>query len=86
MNSPKLSLCIATYNREAFIGETLQAIVAQLPNDMELVIVDGASSDNTAEVVARFAQRHPQLRYYREAVNSGVDKDFDKAVCYARGE
>jgi abequosyltransferase len=86
LNSPKLSLCIATYNRQAFIGETLQAIVGQLPNDVELVIVDGASSDNTAEVIAGFAQRYPQLRYYREAVNSGVDKDFDKAVCYARGE
>lgn len=61
-------------------------ILGQLPADAELVIVDGGSSDNTPGVIAGFARRHPQLRYFREAVNSGVDQDFDKAVSYARGE
>lgn len=84
--TPRLSLCIATYNRGAFIGETLRAIVGQMPAEAELVIVDGGSSDNTPDVIAGFVQRHPHVRYYREAVNSGVDKDFDKAVGYARGE
>ena len=82
----KLSVCIATYNRGAFIAETLDSIIPQLTDEVEILIVDGASPDNTEEVVRDFVKRHPQVRYFREAVNSGADGDYDKAVGYARGE
>lgn len=81
-----LSICIATYKRAKFIGETLESILAQLPPEVELLIVDGNSPDETEAVVATFFGRHPLLRYVREQVNSGVDADYDKAVAYARGQ
>lgn len=83
---PRLSICIATLNRGAFIGETLDTIVRQLRDDIEVVIVDGASKDNTAEVVDRYAESDPRVRYIRLSINSGVDQDYDKAVDHARGE
>ena len=86
MESPKLSICIATYNRGQFIGETLDSILGQIVSDVELVIVDGASPDNTPEVMAQYISRYPEIRYFREQENSGVDADYDKAVGYARGE
>ncbi|HUL90803.1 MAG TPA: glycosyltransferase family 2 protein [Burkholderiales bacterium] len=82
----RLSVCIATYNRAAFIAETLESILGQMTGEADVIVVDGASSDNTQEVVARVAARYPALRYYREKVNSGVDGDYDKAVGYAAGE
>jgi abequosyltransferase len=82
----KLSICIATYKRGAYIGDTLEAIIAALPAGVEVVIVDGASPDNTTQVVESFVRRNRAVRYFRETTNSGVDRDFDKAVCYARGE
>ncbi len=85
-DAPKLTICIATFRRAKFIGETLQSILGQLEPSVEVVVVDGASPDETPEVVARHAAAHPGLRYHREAVNSGVDRDYDKAVGYARGE
>ncbi|MGE4240231.1 glycosyltransferase family 2 protein [Ramlibacter sp.] len=86
MTPPRLSICIATYSRGAFIGETLENILAQWEPGVEVIVVDGASPDDTADVVARVQARHPALVLYREAVNSGVDADFDKAVGYAQGE
>ena len=83
---PKLSICIATYNRGKFIGETLDSILPQLKPGVELLVVDGASSDNTPEVMAQYINSHPEIRYFRESENSGVDRDYDKAVEYARGE
>jgi len=83
---PKLSICIATYNRGKFIGETLDSILSQMPPSVELVIVDGASPDNTPEVMAQYLLDHPEIRYYREQENSGIDRDYDKAIGYARGE
>ncbi|MCC8362502.1 glycosyltransferase [Lysobacter sp. A6] len=83
---PRLSICIATLNRGAFIGETLDTIVSQLRDDVELLIVDGASKDNTGEIVGKYAAADPRVRYVRLPVNSGVDRDYDIAVSHAQGE
>lgn len=83
---PRLSICIATLNRGAFIGETLDTIVTQLRDDTELLVVDGASRDNTAEVVSRYTEADPRVRYICLPVNSGVDRDYDIAVSHAYGE
>ena len=82
----RLSICIATYNRSAYIMETLDSIIGQLGPEDELVVVDGASTDETSQVVEAVQARCPSVRYYREIDNSGVDRDYDKAVSYARGE
>jgi abequosyltransferase len=86
IKNPKLSICIATFNRAKFIGETLESIFDQMQSEVELVIVDGASSDNTPEVMEKFVLRFPQIRYIREVTNSGIDADYDKAVGYATGQ
>lgn len=86
MTAPRLSLCIATLNRAAFIGATIEAILPQLTPNVELVVVDGASRDETPEIMAAYCRRHANIVYRRESENSGVDADFDKAVSYARGD
>ena len=83
---PLLSICIATYSRGKFIGDTIDSILSQLSAGVELIVVDGASPDDTSEVMARYTSRHPDIRYFREQENSGVDGDYDKAVGYATGE
>ena len=83
---PKLSICIATFNRGGFIGATLDSILSQVTPDVEVLVLDGASPDNTAQVMAPYLAKHAELRYIREKTNSGVDADFDKAVGFAWGE
>lgn len=58
----------------------------QLTSEVELIIVDGASTDNTSEVIATYRSRFPKIRYIRELANSGIDADYDKAVGYATGK
>jgi abequosyltransferase len=86
MSAVRLSICIATLNRAEFIGATLESIVSQATNDVEIVVVDGASTDGTAKIVQCFQQRCPALRYLRQERNQGIDKDFALAVDLARGE
>lgn len=86
MSKPRLSVCIPTYNFGAFIGETLQSIATQLQDDVEIVVLDGGSSDNTAEVVGAFARRHPQIRYHRQPERGGIDRDMARTVALARGK
>jgi glycosyltransferase involved in cell wall biosynthesis len=84
MKTPLLSICIATYNRADYIGQTLDSIIPQLDDDVELLVVDGASTDNTAAVVGRYAD--PRIRYVRLPVKGGVDRDYCKAVELAGGK
>lgn len=82
----KLSVCVATYNRASFIGETLEALAAQATDDVELVVLDGASTDGTQDVMQDFVRRYPRTVYRREETNGGLDRDFDIAVETATGE
>lgn len=86
MSHYKLSICIATYNRGRFIGETLDSILSQISPAVELLVVEGASPDDTKEVMSGYVVKHPSVRYIRESENSGIDRDYDKAVEYATGE
>jgi glycosyltransferase involved in cell wall biosynthesis len=86
MNQIKISICMATRNRGAFMGATLECIVGQATDEVEIVILDGASTDNTEEVVRRYQERFPRLCYFRQETNMGVDRDFAKAVDLAHGE
>jgi abequosyltransferase len=81
-----LSICIATYNRGSYIGETLESIIPQLDDEVELLIVDGASTDNTQDVIKKYAQIESRLRYIRLPFKGGVDLDYDKSVQSARGK
>lgn len=82
----KLSICITTFNRATVIGATLDSILVQLTDDCEIVVLDGASTDDTERVVSEHARRFDRLRYIRQDRNNGLDCDYDRAVELARGE
>lgn len=87
----KLSICIPTLNRGSFIGETLESIVSQLVDEVEVVIVDGGSTDNTEQVVSFYQQTFPNIRYVKKdsaekkPSNEGFDRDCSYAVELAEG-
>jgi glycosyltransferase involved in cell wall biosynthesis len=86
MGKMTLSICIATRNRGAFIGDTLESIIRQATDEVEIVVLDGASTDNTEEVIRFYQDRFPRLRYFRQETNRGIDRDFSRAVDLGYGE
>lgn len=85
-SQPLLSVCIATRNRGSYIGQTLDNILEQCGKGVEVVVVDGASTDDTSAVIGARTAVSPSLKYYPQTTNSGIDGDFDKAVELARGK
>jgi len=83
---PRLSICIATYKRADIIAETLASIISQATSEIEIIIVDGASPDDTESVVRSYQNQCPYLRYYRLPAKGGVDRDYCHAVSYAKGD
>jgi abequosyltransferase len=86
LSSIRLSVCIPTYNFGRFIGETLDSILPQATDEVEILVVDGASTDDTEEVVRKRRERFPALRYHRLEKKGGIDRDMAKSVELARGE
>jgi len=83
----KLTICIATYNRDKFLDNLLTNIVDQI-KDLELIsvlVVDGNSSDNTNEVCKKF-NLFPRFNFIKLSEKGGIDKDFDIAVRKANSE
>jgi O-antigen biosynthesis alpha-1,3-abequosyltransferase len=85
MKATKLiSICIPTYNRVRLLEETLASILSQLSDDVEIVISDNASSDNTQEMVLAYQAKYPCIRYFRNESNLGYDRNL--LACLARAE
>jgi abequosyltransferase len=83
----KLSIPIPVYNFVEFLPETLDSILSQEGvGEVEVLVVDGASTDGTPELMARICAQHPNVRYYRLPEKGGIDRDMAKSVELAQGE
>ncbi len=82
----RLSICMPTYNFGRFIGEALDSVLKQATDEVEIVVLDGASTDNTPEVVRSFQARFPRLYYHRLGRRGGIDRDMARSVELASGE
>ena len=83
---PTVSLCIPTYNAARFIAEALDSAIAQTFEDIEVLVVDDGSKDETLEIAERYARRDGRIRIHRNASNLGLPGNWDRARELARGE
>ena len=81
----KISFCIPTLNRAGHLRASLTSIVCQADETVEIVIVDGGSTDDTLEVIESFKVTFPQIRVYPSESRSGVDRDILQSVALAEG-
>ncbi|MBV9645922.1 MAG: glycosyltransferase family 2 protein [Candidatus Eremiobacteraeota bacterium] len=81
--SPLFSVCIPAYNVAHILGATIRSALAQTVTDFELIIVDDASTDGTAEVARSFGD--PRVRLERNASNLGYPGNLARCFSLARG-
>ena len=80
----RVSVCMASYNGSAHIAEQIASILPQLYAGDELVIVDDASTDDTAAIVEAIGD--PRIRLIRSATNRGYVRTFEAALTASTGE
>jgi len=74
------------YNGEPFLAQALDSLLAQSFGDFELIISDNASTDRTQSICESRRQQDPRIRYFRQAVNKGPNRNFDFVLRQATGK
>ena len=82
----KVSILIPTYNREKIILETLNSAVNQTYKNIEVIVVDNKSTDNSYKIIKDFAKSHPNVKVYQNDTNIGPVRNWRRCMDYATGE
>src|SRR5262249_23770783 len=83
-DSPKVTAVIPVYNREKYVRDAIDSILAQTFTDFELLVIDDGSTDKSRDVVCSY--RDPRVRLVCNETNEGIPKTRNKGIHLARGE
>jgi glycosyltransferase involved in cell wall biosynthesis len=83
--SPVVSILVPAFNAAAFISEALDSACRQTLAAIEILVIDDASTDDTAAIVARLAARDPRIRLVRQSANGGPSVARNRGLSEARG-
>lgn len=82
--TPLVSVVIPAYNQAAFLPETIQSVLNQTYPNLEVIVVNDASPDNTAEVVSQFTD--PRLKLIEHEINKGLPASRNSGMRASQGE
>ena len=86
MKPPAVSVLMTAYNREDYIAESIESVLAQKFADFELLVTDNQSTDGTVAIAKRYAQRDPRVRVVINERNLGQFGNRNRAASLAAGE
>lgn len=83
----KVSITIPTYNRSRYISEAIESAINQSYKDIEIIVIDNYSTDNTEEVVKGFKEfKDKGVQYIKNATNIGMMGNWNKCIEVSTGE
>ncbi|ODV54865.1 glycosyltransferase family 2 protein [Lysinibacillus fusiformis] len=82
-NGPKISIITACYNAENTIEQTIQSVLGQTYKNIEYIIIDGASTDGTMEIVEKYRDK---VDVVVSESDKGVYDAFNKGIGLATGD
>lgn len=83
---PLVTIVIPTYNRSARLSETILSALGQSYPNVEVIVVDDGSTDNTPDLVAKLCRQHENLSYLRYTPNQGANIARNLGIDSAQGE
>ena len=85
-DAPSVSIVIPAYNAQSYIGLAIRSAQAQTMSNLEIIVVDDASTDGTAAIVQEFSGADRRVRYARMEQNSGPAASRNCGLRLAQGE
>lgn len=85
-NLPLVSIICLCYNHEQFIIESLNSVLNQTYKNIELIIADDYSNDDSKQTIQRWLKNYPNIKFIFNETNLGNTKTFNKALKIAKGD
>ncbi|RED44282.1 glycosyltransferase family 2 protein [Aestuariispira insulae] len=86
MKDATVSVVLSVYNTGDFLAEALDSVLHQTLKASEIIVVDDASTDQSAEILADYAARFPEIRLINNSANIGLAASLNKAIGLAEGD
>lgn len=86
VSEPIVSVLMTAYNREKYIGQAIESVLASTFSNLELIIVDDGSKDRTVEIAKRYSENDSRVKVYVNEKNLGDYPNRNKAASYATGK
>jgi glycosyltransferase involved in cell wall biosynthesis len=83
--TPLVTVICLSYNHAEFVIEALESVLHQTHNNVELIIADDFSTDNSVEIIEQWLKQHPQIPFIMNVENLGNTKTFNKCLKIAKG-
>ncbi|NOT52501.1 MAG: glycosyltransferase [Chitinophagaceae bacterium] len=84
-NSPLVSVVMCTFNGEKYLCQQIDSILSQTWQNIELVVVDDTSNDNTVSILEEYRKKDNRVKYFINEKNLGYNKNFERAFSLAQG-
>ena len=84
--TPKISMIMSVYNGQDYLEEAIDSVLQQSLQDWELIVINDCSTDNTSEILERYAAKDSRIRVYTNDVNLRLPASLNKAMSYASGK
>jgi len=86
MPTPLVTVICLCYNHSKFVREAIESVLAQTYSSVQLIVVDDASTDESAAVINQLVAQHPAIEFLPLTQNLGNCKAFNKALALTKGE
>jgi len=86
MKQPALSVAMPNYNHARYLPQAIEGILKQTRPPDEFLILDDASTDNSVEIIASYAERHPSIKFVRNERNEGVIAAHERLYKMSTGD
>jgi glycosyltransferase involved in cell wall biosynthesis len=85
-NEPLVSIAMCTYNGAAYLQQQMDTIVGQSYKNIEIIIIDDGSADETVQILQQYAASNSNIKLYQNQQNLGYVKNFEKAIGLCNGD
>ena len=83
---PEVSVIVPVYNVEKYLEKCLNSLVNQTLENIEIIIVNDGTKDNSEEIIKKFIEKYPQKIVYLKKENGGLSDARNYGMPYAKGE
>ncbi len=83
---PKVSVIVPVYNSEQELRDCLDSLVEQTEKDIEIIVIDDGSTDNSPEIEAEYQKKYPNIKVYRNERNLGQSETRNRGIELAEGD